>query len=864
MAKKAASTKTSDIPQFATAGKVATSIEVKISYRIIQLFSEGLYSSPNKAIEELVSNSFDAGAENVHVMLSSDLTADDASIAVIDDGAGMDKSGLASHWIIGESTKRKKGATLPKGRKQIGKFGIGKLATYVLANRLSHISKVNDKFYATSMDYTMIPSESTAGAGTLGEVVPLPLRLLSSEEAQAALLPWITGDEPAFSALTLFGASAKPSWTVAIMSELKDMVKEIKPNRLKWILSTAMPLRSDFNLYLNGDKVESSKLRGAKIARWQLGRTLKRVTKPDEITVVEDLKQPKESQHRFGLSHPVLGTITGSVDLYEDLLTQGKAVELGRSHGFFIYSRGRLINSDDPYFGIGGNKLRHGTFSRMRAEIHIDRLDAELRSSRESVRETGFANLVRTFLESIFALVRKKHEEHEEADASGRRATTRVADAAHHLARTPLKRLLLKALNESAKPYYIKVPKGQTETQKQELTDSIEDRSSSPSGLISKIVQSPLGQDFGLVRYDIESGILEINSLHPFVAYFGDEFSDKQQGLPLELVATSEVMLEASMYDLNLKESQIQEVLTRRDALLRDLAKSVGKRNALVVSQDLLSASSDQDLLEQQVVSALDIIGFDTVPVGGTGMRDAIAQSHVGGGRHGAGPYNVSVDVFAKTGPGRRVSAATIGVARIVRRRDEGVPQCDHALVVLVDFPEGSNDRRELKAQLDRQRMESQRTVTFITVNDFARLTRLAPARRLGLSQIRMLLSECVYPDEATKWIDRVADTKPSDAPYREILEAIYEEQKALPGEMVEYRQVEARLRLTKQIVIQKLEIIALCQALFRIVPEFVYASDTSVELNTRPDRIMDALNAAIKLYPENLAKKGRRSNENQ
>ena len=43
---------------FVTAGTAADQIEVKISYRIIQLFSEGLYSSPNKAVEELVSNSF--------------------------------------------------------------------------------------------------------------------------------------------------------------------------------------------------------------------------------------------------------------------------------------------------------------------------------------------------------------------------------------------------------------------------------------------------------------------------------------------------------------------------------------------------------------------------------------------------------------------------------------------------------------------------------------------------------------------------------------------------------------------------------------------------------------------------------------
>ena len=52
---------------FATAGTKADIIDVKISHRIIQLFSDGLYSSPNKAIEELVSNSFDAGARHVHI-----------------------------------------------------------------------------------------------------------------------------------------------------------------------------------------------------------------------------------------------------------------------------------------------------------------------------------------------------------------------------------------------------------------------------------------------------------------------------------------------------------------------------------------------------------------------------------------------------------------------------------------------------------------------------------------------------------------------------------------------------------------------------------------------------------------------------
>ena len=40
---------------FYNIGPKKSDIEVRISYRIVQLFSEGLYSSPNKAIEELVS-----------------------------------------------------------------------------------------------------------------------------------------------------------------------------------------------------------------------------------------------------------------------------------------------------------------------------------------------------------------------------------------------------------------------------------------------------------------------------------------------------------------------------------------------------------------------------------------------------------------------------------------------------------------------------------------------------------------------------------------------------------------------------------------------------------------------------------------
>src|SRR5688572_20591399 len=81
-------------PAFITAGTAKSKIPVKISYRIIELFSQGLYRSPIKAIEELVSNAYDAGATKVHVAIDPDLVPSDSVIAVIDNGTGMDAKGL--------------------------------------------------------------------------------------------------------------------------------------------------------------------------------------------------------------------------------------------------------------------------------------------------------------------------------------------------------------------------------------------------------------------------------------------------------------------------------------------------------------------------------------------------------------------------------------------------------------------------------------------------------------------------------------------------------------------------------------------------------------------------------------------------
>ncbi len=339
---------------------------------------------------------------------------------------------LKQHWLIGVSNKRDPKYRASKDRSQIGKFGIGKLATYVLANRLTHVTKFDGKFYSTSIDYTNIPTGEHGGIYTEKQV-SLPLRQLTEAQAQEVVAPCVKGDKPGYSATKLFGAKAAKSWTIAVMSDLKDMSTNIQRGRLRYVLSTAMPLRDDFKLYLNGDEVPPSKLSAKRIKRWDLGKTLKKLPRPapaeDELEVTEKADEQNDSIYRYGLTHRQLGRVTGYVEIFEELLTGGKSDESGRSHGFFVYVRGRLINIEDEYFGIDKNLLRHGTFARFRAVVHIDRLDDELRSSREAIREGVLFNLVRDFLKGIFNHARVALETHDEGEKPGTHAAQRFAES---------------------------------------------------------------------------------------------------------------------------------------------------------------------------------------------------------------------------------------------------------------------------------------------------------------------------------------------------------------------------------------------------------------------------------------------------
>lgn len=836
---------------FTYVGKLTDTIDVKISHRIIQLFSEGLYSSSHKAIEELVSNAFDAGAHNVHVILSPDLYDENASIAVIDDGEGMDVTGLKQHWIIGHSSRRKPNSA--NGRKPIGKFGIGKLATYVLATRLTHICKSQGKFFATTMDYSILDQQrdNAESEGVFNEgIIRLPLHELAEEEAKRALETWTTGTKSGYQALRLFGENACGSWTVAIMSGLTEMGKKVQRGRLKWILRTAMPLRDDFKLYLDGDPVEPARIDSPVIQRWVIGKDITKLGKPcpDGFDATEDESFPPESIHRYGLSHDELGRITGYVELYEDELTGSKSEDIGRSNGFFVYVRDRMINTEDPGFGIERNLLRHGTFSRLRVVVHIDSLDEELRSSRESLRQGERYNLAKNFLRAVFNLARNKLIEYEKSQSPGALIAARVSSAPGSMTRKPLLALAQMAIEGKISPFYTRLPSGLSKKQRTDFLEQLRDRAESEEGLLRTSELVSLSSEYGIAVYDLESGILQINLSHPFVACFQEEFAKAKTSLPLEMFVLSEILTEAHLYYIGLEENQIRDILARRDELFRQLVRSSGKRNLRMISLALQDAKDDPNKLEEEMRAAFEAMGFaNVIRLGGKGKPDGTAEAHLPATEEGK-PQRYKVGLEAKSGG--PVTAQRLGVSGIARHMKEY--ECDHHLVIGNQFNTATADDCATVKEIKAEKSNTGKTITLMHIDDFARLVRLVPPKRIGLSKLRELFRTCIAPEESKRWIDSIAKTAPNDWPYKAILDVIWKLANMRPYEAVEYAAVCTELmHCTPPIDISKKDLIECCKAMQVMAKGVVFARETTVEIDRRPDLILEDIRGAIGEYPE-------------
>ncbi len=111
--------------------------ELRVTSKIVDYLSSGLYETPAACLKELVNNSYDADATKAEIFIKPDADR----IIIDDDGVGLSRDEFESHFRhISESHKREQSDLTPSGRPKIGRIGIGAIAANELCDMMEIVS----------------------------------------------------------------------------------------------------------------------------------------------------------------------------------------------------------------------------------------------------------------------------------------------------------------------------------------------------------------------------------------------------------------------------------------------------------------------------------------------------------------------------------------------------------------------------------------------------------------------------------------------------------------------------------------------------------------------------------------------------
>lgn len=736
-------------------GSSAGGIAVTIGTRFLELFSKNLYSSANKAFEELISNSWDADARSVYIHIPEDLDEPTASIWVLDDGDSMDFRGLEALWAVAQSNKRE--LTNP-ARPQIGKFGIGKLATYVIADELTYICRASDGVIRiVTMDYRRIATDSASQLHR--DALTLEVREISEDNLRTiiGLLPdsdnlqtlidqHIPSPNPAewedeFGGQDAALPSPTGSWTLVVLSNLKEEGRQLQPGRLDWILRSSLPLGPSISIVLNGTRVRSSKLSVPVAHEWRLGADfpLTDFELPTEETIAITSTRDLEGIELAGFP----GRLTGTVRLFKDKISGGKSEEtLGASNGFFVNILGRVINVGNSDFGL--ENLSHGAWASFRATIRADGLDSILNVERETIRDSNELIVFRSFLREIFNLARKQYKADEEA--SWPLPGDVLVGAWQQIPLKPLISIVSDHLTSGSELPSIFRPTSRDASPK--LLDewrAVAD--ATPRQIITDISLVDLDPGDELVQFELETRKVVLNSNHPF---YREHSQDPDRVQLLRQIALAEFLYQAKAVDLGVSISTLDELGSYRDNTLRLMAQLSRKSGPQIVDL-LLKSSSHAKGFEVIVGDALEYLGFVVERMGETGNPEGLAKAPLSRGENdSARSFSFTYDAKSTSKQPNKVSAKDVGPGRLARHRQKH--GADFALVVAPDFALGDALVQECTSS----------KVTPMRAATLGKLVMLkAAVGSLDLPEFRGLFS-AYDPNDVDSWVEgRASAVKP-------------------------------------------------------------------------------------------------------
>ena len=725
-------------------------VPVTLSPEIIGLLSDQLYRSPSKAIEELVVNSYDADADEARVYVQPD---EEVPFAVVyDNGTGMTYEGIVDLWCVGRSKVRTAMLEKHRDRKQIGKFGIGKLATYAIANRVTYFTSSGGVHLGVTVSYPKFISQEHAATTE----VPLQVRALPDIESLWAQDQFRQAAESV--ELSLQTLSENQAWTMVVLEDFKPKAAELRLGRLRHVLRTAMPISTDFQLYLNGEQVQSAMLDYDKVVEFDVA-DLPQVR-------LDALKRKTEVPWHIedgALVSQLFPTgIRGGAFVTEKSLL-GKSSDLARNEGFFIYVRGRLLNDEDARFGL--HELSHSTLNRFRADLHVDDLDETLTANRESVGYADNYRWTQFVLNEIFNEARLRYEDWlagRKTELDGNKEETRDW-VPQTLVERPTADALVdysysqRGADADESWMYLSVA---TDTNIEEITQQLyaDDRRPQPY----RYSYSGLGVDGRLVEFDPLGSVFLINEDHPLARAYG---KDPGSVRLFEDLVTAEALLEVYLVEAGIAPPTVGEVLQRRNELLCSLVRA----HMATVEEiaDYVRQSKDSALdLEIALVTGVRALGFVAKHMGGPGQPDGLARFYESAGNE------CKIALEAKSSGGVP-QASTIDFATLQTH----VAQSDArgCLLLAPEYVGGSDDNTAVAAERSR--------ISCWTVEQFATVVEAAEARHISARQVLDIVLKVYKPDDVTEAVQSLLSEPEWDRGqlYREIVNELRRLESILP-----------------------------------------------------------------------------------
>ncbi|EAQ1498907.1 ATP-binding protein [Salmonella enterica] len=847
---------TSVAPSPETIGHQSATIPVEISTRFLEHFSEFMYSSPQKAFEELISNGWDALADYVDVRIPTDLSAPSATLSVLDNGESMDEDGLRQLWHIAFSQKRNTPEKL--GRKIIGQFGIGKLATYVLASKLTYICKASDgKIRRVTMDYDIVDQKKESvgdGRDSLISNLKLDVYEVTEAEVEAALqgvydgqitldliksgIPrpaGALGDDEFGTPADAFMRPTRDTWTLVILSGLKPTGRELKVGVLRRMLQAALPFRSSMAICINGDLLSSSKVDSPIARQWIIGPELTFTSIDLEESNATDqvekstisLKVNNEPYPHVEI--PGIGSVTGTITLFENQISGGKSDERGSSNGFHVNVLGRLVNQNDPSFGE--ENLSHAAWARFRMAIRADGLNNLLTTDREKFKVRRELKIFRAFLRRAFNMARTNYDS--DVNAAMPDGGDVLVKSLGVMSLSPLRNVVSETLKGQA-PIRDLFDETGIPDRSAKLQSWRDNTSENIKNALSDVKYEASG-DEGFVKFRLSDNTIVVNKDHPFVAEHSRTKAEKEL---LRTIAMVNLLSDVYALDIGIAPVALQEIRDYRDRLLRFRAMQQ-RRSGTYIAKLLLQMQNDSansKHLEAVLSDALRYLGFQVQDLAKSGEPEGVASafstpSNAVATAENPNPPLYSFTFDAKSSKKEVAATNNINLAGVVEHRERY--KANYALVVAPGFSDGA-----LATRCEQQK------VTPMMASDLGKLMEYTVAYgAIPVTKLREIF-EIYDPTKVSAWVADLQTWIQTKRPLTlDIFLRALESLKGQVPDVLPAGTLAFACRTTlKAASVTADDVIALARGLSILIPDLVGIDNDKIVVNASADRVAAAV----------------------